>query len=94
MDVPSTREEGTQQFEFTIRNTGSATGTFRGAVEWREDASDEWQGLFEGNARLSARIPTGSETTVTTGSDNDELSKTYQYRLNPFGATFTVEAAR
>lgn len=92
MDVPSEREEGTQEFEFTIRNTGDGTGTFRGEVEWREGTSGEW-GLLEGNDRLSARIPAGSETTITTSSDNDELYTTYEYRLNPFGATFVVEAS-
>lgn len=92
-NVPSERAEGTQEFEFTIRNTGDGVGTFRGEVEWREGTSGEWEGLLEGNAQLSARIPAGSETTVTTGSDNDELSTTYEYRFNPFGATFVIEAS-
>lgn len=94
MDVPSTRKEGTQTFDFTIRNTGDAAGTFRGEIEWREGAEGEWEGLLQGNADLAARIPAGSETTVTTGSDNDELSTTYEYRLNPFGATFVIEPAQ
>jgi hypothetical protein len=91
MNVPDERAEGTQEFEFTIRNTGDGVGTFRGEVEWREGTSGEWEGLLEGNARLSARIPAGSETTISTGSDNDELSATYEYRFNPFGATFVIE---
>jgi hypothetical protein len=94
MDVPSTRKEGYQEFEFTIRNSGDAAGTFRGEVEWREDGAGEWRGLLEGNANLAARIPAGSETTVKTGSDNNELSKAYEYRLNPFGATFVIEPSR
>ena len=93
MNVPSERAEGTQEFEFTVRNTGDGVGTFRGEVEWREGTSGEWEGLLEGNDRLSARIPAGSETTVTTGSDNDELYNTYEYRFNPFGATFVIEAS-
>lgn len=91
MNVPSERAEGTQEFEFTIRNTGDGVGTFRGEVEWREGTSGDWEGLLEGNAQLSARVPAGSETTVTTGSDNDELDNTYEYRFNPFGATFVIE---
>ncbi|ELZ48415.1 hypothetical protein C464_06940 [Halorubrum coriense DSM 10284] len=93
MDVPSERAEGTQEFEFTIRNAGDGVGTFRGEIEWREGTSGEWDGLLEGNAQLSARVPAGSETTVTTGSDNDELYNTYEYRLNPFGATFVIKAS-
>lgn len=92
-NVPAERAEGTQEFEFTVRNTGDGVGTFRGEVEWREGTSGDWDGLLEGNAQLSARVPAGSETTVTTGSDNDELYNTYEYRFNPFGATFVIEAS-
>ncbi|EMA63024.1 hypothetical protein C469_03350 [Halorubrum lipolyticum DSM 21995] len=91
MTVPTERAEGTQEFEFTIGNTGDDSGTFRGEIEWREGTSGDWDGLLEGNADLSARIPAGSETTIATSSDNDEMSSTYEYRLNPFGATFVIE---
>jgi hypothetical protein len=94
MDVPSTRKEGFQEFKFTIRNSGDAAGTFRGEIEWREGGASNWEGLLEGNASLAARIPAGSETTITTGSDNNELSNTYEYRLNPFGSTFVIEPSQ
>lgn len=90
MDVPDQREEGFQEFEFTIANVGDAVGTFRGELEWREGDSADWERRLEGNETLSARIPAGEEATITQGSENDELDSTYDYRLNPFGATFTI----
>lgn len=90
VDVPDERAEGFQEFAFTVANTGDDVGTFRGEIEWREGTSGDWEGLLEGNRDLAARIPAGEEVTVTSGSDNDELNNTYEYRFNPFGATFVV----
>lgn len=87
-DVPSQFRDGHQKFEFTITNTGDATGTFRGAVQYTQESEDEEWYHLEGP--IEAKIPAGETRTVTHGTDY-EGSTTYRYRLKPLGYEFVVE---
>ncbi len=93
VDVPDTFVDGNgeQPLAFTVANTGEATGTFRGAIEWRLPDDDSWDGLLAGNDELVARIPPGESATIrtTTTADGEE---SFEYRFQPFGVTFLVEA--
>lgn len=95
MDVPEQYEDGWQEFTFTVRNTGDAGGTFRGAIEYREDDEGDWDGLLAGNGDMKAEIPPGETATVTSGTEFDgepglTQSDTYGYRFIPFNATFVI----
>lgn len=93
--TPSQRQPGDEQFSFEIENTGAATGTFRGSVEFR---FDEDQGIFssyeEGvyyswDRYFSQEIPAGETRTVSFSSSSDS---SVTYRISPFGGEYSIEA--
>lgn len=92
MDVPSQFDNDVEEqpFEFTVRNTGEAGGTFRGAVEWRDQGASDWEALLAGNADLTAEIKAGESATVSTATTYQGDSS-FEYRFNPFGETFLIE---
>lgn len=91
MDVPQsyngTEEE--QELSFTVRNTGEGTGTFRGALQYREEGTSDWDGRLAGNGDLAASIAPGETATVTSVSTY-EGTDSFEFRFNPFGETFLI----
>jgi Telomeric repeat-binding factor 2. len=71
MDVPDQYDDDVPEhdLDFTIRNTGDGVGTFRGALQWREEGESGWEDLQPENERLKARIQPGETATVSSYTD-------------------------
>lgn len=83
LDVPSERN-GTEEFTFTVRNSGSE-GVFRGAIFYRDAASgDVWVPW----TTITERIPADESRDITVTSNSDE---TFEYLLRPFDSEWVVE---
>jgi len=93
--TPSVRQEGEQEYRFTIENTGNADGTFRGAVRYQftEDSEHRvgaWVGTWSDWDRYFVQdIAAGESETVSFTSNSDYSVK---YELMPLGETFTTTA--
>lgn len=94
--VPSQFQPGDQEFSFTVENTGDATGTFQGYVEYllTEDPglfsfqdADTWYSDFGDG--MTASIPPGETRTVSEVTSY-EGDVDVRYRVNPFDLEFTV----
>lgn len=94
--VPSPRQEGAEEYRFEVQNTGDATGTFRGVLEYR---FEEDPGIFSSYTDgvyysdffevATVEIPPGETQTVSFVTDSDtEIDVTY--RLQPFGSEYLV----
>lgn len=90
VDVPEQYRDTNEyeEFRFTVANTGEATGTFRGELEWREEGIDAWENLMPDNDELVVELEPGAEETLTVRTEYDESA--VEYRFDPFGETFTV----
>lgn len=102
MTVPQTRLEtdGSQDFEFTIKNTSNIEGVFHGGLQWTAPEYDDWFWL-DVTDLMTAKIDPGAEETIAVSAyweiNSDEGFDSYPVvsgdvtcRVVPFGTEFTL----
>ncbi|UIO98602.1 hypothetical protein Hbl1158_08520 [Halobaculum sp. CBA1158] len=95
IDAPeSTPTEQPYDIVFSVTNTGSAAGTFRGLVEYESQSifsAEEWPALtsLEGSPAIETEIEAGATADITVTNVSESTGE-YTYRIQPFGEEWTT----